>query len=143
MGFVWASIGGKLYGAPGSNADEVHRNLDVPETTPHTIAFDENLRQIIKRKPGSLPVVGASLFHQLSRTNSFARMATLTCSVLCKKELKAQESVDSFMVGLAVCNTVVPTVDSEGELQYQVGLQTSHPDIRLITPFNYRNNVND
>ncbi|GMH43083.1 hypothetical protein BSKO_11005 [Bryopsis sp. KO-2023] len=91
MGFVWVSIGGRLFGAnkDGAPCDGPGKS-NIPPNTPHSIAFDANLNQLVSRNPGSTPV-----------------------------GLRAQAAVDEFFVNLAVCNTVVPTISGEGELQYQ------------------------
>lgn len=40
MGWVWASIGGRIYGKSGAGAP---RSADVPLDTPHTIALDQDM----------------------------------------------------------------------------------------------------
>lgn len=44
MGFVWASVSGKLYGR-NVDADVAARPPGVPKKTPHTIALDAEMQQ--------------------------------------------------------------------------------------------------
>ena len=76
MGFVWCTIGGKLYGKQ-SNA----------QGTPHTISGE------------------AALLLALQRKDSPEHQAAVT-----------------FLTHLAICNTVVPANNAQGELVYQASI---------------------
>lgn len=92
MGFVWASVGGRLYGrAP--TADKAPPG--VPSRTPHTIALDSELRRAL-RGARSVPSPG----------------------VMAGSEGEAGPLHD-FLLNLAVCNTVVPERLHDGTLVYQ------------------------
>jgi phospholipid-transporting ATPase len=105
MGFVWASIGGRLYGraahaaqaaagrgggaaaaplapvkGPSSGGGGVAADAPPPPNTPHTIALDSDLRAAaaVAGSPGA-----------------------------------------EFLLALALCNTVVPTATDAGALLYQ------------------------
>lgn len=95
MGFVWASVGGKLYGKNVSS--QFNPNL-VPVNTPHSIALDVDMQ----RDAG----VGAP-----PRNDSDPPSVKLNS--------EATEELDRFLLNLAVCNTVVPTVGPNGPV-YQV-----------------------
>ncbi|KAI8470537.1 MAG: ATPase, phospholipid transporter [Monoraphidium minutum] len=87
MGWVWASIGGRLYGKAASDANS---RPDVPGDTPHTIALDQDMLNALGLREGDA----------------------------------VDDAVDEFLTNLAVCNTVVPSVDATGAIQYQA----SSPD---------------
>lgn len=87
MGFVWASVAGKLY---GRNASEDNRPKNVPANTPHTFALDAEVQ-----KAAGLSVNG-------------------------KAASAPTPEMNRFLLNLAVCNTVVPTVADDGSLLYQV-----------------------
>jgi hypothetical protein len=107
MGFVWASIGGVLYGqaqhaqqaalrqasssSKGSGGVVVGaagRGGAPPPNTPHTIALDPQLQAAAAAAGGSSSPEAAA--------------------------------VQDFLLALAVCNTVVPTATETGQLLYQV-----------------------
>jgi len=88
MGFVWASVGGVLYGK--NTSEDCYRWPDTPANTPHSIALDQDL-------------VKALGFHA---------------------DKQPRPEVERFFVNLAVCNTVVPSTDEQGNLKYQA----SSPD---------------
>ncbi len=110
MGFVWASISGKLYGRGGSSAasqqplspEPNSRVLpkDVPPDTPHSIALDMELRAHLASSQG--------------------------------------ETARQFLLGLALCNTVVPTATEEGQLLYQVGSRTPMTYSKAVSLCTYK-----
>lgn len=91
MGFVWASVGGHLYGK--SLAEGSDRPADVPADTSHTIALDTAMRKAAGLPDG----------HKKQPAGS------------------ADPAVHAFLLNLAVCNTVVPSRNEDGSIQYQVG----------------------
>lgn len=99
MGFVWASVGGKLY---GRNLDKATIPKGMPAKTitaqgecrtPQTIALDTDIQ-----KAAGTPMNGGTGHGQ------------------------AAADMHRFLLNLAVCNTVVPTVGPDGSLLYQVGV---------------------
>jgi P-type E1-E2 ATPase len=94
MGFVWASVGGTLY---GKSASEDNRPKHVPEHTPHSIALDADMQ-----KASGLSVDG-------------------------KAGGRATAALDKFLLNMAVCNTVVPSVADDGSLLYQVRAGVAWP----------------
>eukprot|EP00210_Caulerpa_lentillifera_P009522 g9080.t2 len=83
MGWVWASVNGELY---GQNVD-LQEMAKSPKSHPHTIVFDQDIKEILNRDSKHT----SDEFNHLSE----------------------------FLLNLAVCNTVVPTIGLNGELQYQ------------------------
>lgn len=94
MGFVWASVGGKLY---GKNVGTQCNPNKVPANTPHTIGLDADMQ----RDAG----VGEPRDKEAPPTGKVNTAAT--------------PEVDRFLLNLAVCNTVVPTLGPNGPV-YQV-----------------------
>lgn len=92
MGFVWASVDGKLYGK------EVRANGAIPRgvsrSTPHTIALDSGMQE-----DAGVPVFLKGIEQPATRTTP---------------------GMHRFLLNLALCNTVVPTIDASGQVQYQV-----------------------
>lgn len=88
MGFVWASVGGVLY---GQHASEDKRLAGMPASTPHSIALDDGVQK-------------ALCFRQDKSD----------------KNRQPQPALLDFLTNLAVCNTVVPSVNPDGSLLYQV-----------------------
>jgi magnesium-transporting ATPase (P-type) len=88
MGFVWASVGGVLY---GQHASEDKRLAGTPAKTPHSIALDEGVQK-------------ALCFRQDKSD----------------KNRQPNPALLDFLTNLAVCNTVVPSVNPDGSLLYQV-----------------------
>lgn len=90
MGFVWASIGGVLYGMNR----EIPITRDglpyIPPNTPHAIAYDRAIRRIVRCGPGSVAATQ-----------------------------NEKNTVNDFLLNLAICNTVVPTIGNDGEIVYQ------------------------
>jgi magnesium-transporting ATPase (P-type) len=89
MGFVWASVGGVLY---GQHASEDKRLAGMPANTPHSLALDEGVQK-------------ALCFRQDKSD----------------KNRQPNPALLDFFTNLAVCNTVVPSVNPDGSLLYQVG----------------------
>jgi hypothetical protein len=102
MGFVWASVGGKLYGKNVSS--QFNPNL-VPVNTPHSIALDADMQR--DSGVGARPREGSDPPSQ-------------------KLNGEATEELDRFLLNLAVCNTVVPTVGPNGPV-YQVSNAAAVP----------------
>lgn len=94
MGFVWASIGGKLH---GKSVSEDAKQCGVPAGTPHTIALDTGILKALGTQSGK----------------------------------QADPDVAGFLMNLAVCNTVVPSVNEDGSLLYQVC--KGPPDVLIHT----------
>uniref|UniRef100_A0A383WKY7 Phospholipid-transporting ATPase n=1 Tax=Tetradesmus obliquus TaxID=3088 RepID=A0A383WKY7_TETOB len=92
MGFVWASVGGVLY---GQHASEDKRLAGMPANTPHSIALDDGVQK--------------ALFFRQDKSD---------------KNRQPQPALLDFLTNLAVCNTVVPSVNPDGSLLYQA----SSPD---------------
>jgi magnesium-transporting ATPase (P-type) len=88
MGFVWASVGGVLY---GQHASEDKRLAGMPANTPHSLALDEGVQK-------------ALCFRQDKSD----------------KHRQPNPALLDFLTNLAVCNTVVPSVNPDGSLLYQV-----------------------
>jgi len=63
MGFVWASVGGKLY---GKNPSEENKPKHVPPNTPHSIALDAEMQ-----KAAGLPVNGKAASKPLPEIDRF------------------------------------------------------------------------
>ena len=63
MGFVWASVGGKLY---GKNASEDNKPKHVPANTPHTIALDSDMQ-----RAAGLPANGKAAAEPLLEVDRF------------------------------------------------------------------------
>lgn len=90
MGFVWASVDGKLYGKEVNDQDVPH---GVPKTTPHTIALDREMQHDAGiTVPGQRP----------------------------ERIQPTRPAIDRFLLNLAICNTVVPSRDENGKILYQV-----------------------
>jgi magnesium-transporting ATPase (P-type) len=122
MGFVWASIGGKMYGRGPciqsttsntgygtSSGDEVNLitapdGVQFPLYTPHSLALDSDLRQVV------LVATRKAAARQRARAGKGDEGGGL--------EFGVDEALD-FLLALALCNTVVPTATEEGQLLYQ------------------------
>lgn len=92
MGFVWASVGGKLYGKEVRDEGAVPRG--VSRSTPHTIALDSSMQED----------AGVTV---LLKGNEQPASRTTPC-------------MHRFLLNLALCNTVVPSIDVNGKVLYQV-----------------------
>jgi magnesium-transporting ATPase (P-type) len=131
MGFVWASIGGRLYGRhthssaaaaaaaakqqqqqqqqlngvgrAGKGGGGVAIGIDgPPPNTPHSIALDPELRAAAAAAAAALTPPGSGGSSDGSSEQQ-------------------QQQVLEFLLALALCNTVVPTATDAGQLLYQVG----------------------
>jgi magnesium-transporting ATPase (P-type) len=114
MGFVWASIGGKLYGqGPSINAVPADLKgtspadlvtapdgVQFPLYTPHTLVLDAELRGVVRAGAGAVEAGGGSK----AAAAVFGKDPAL-----------------DFALALALCNTVTPTATEDGQLLYQVG----------------------
>ncbi|CAD7702859.1 unnamed protein product [Ostreobium quekettii] len=93
MGFVWASIGGHLYGRDSRDvAGDLNPAKGVKLDTPHSIALDPNLRTSIERRSSRRPQ---------------------------KERGGVDTATGDFFFHLAVCNTVVPSAGDDNEPVYQ------------------------
>lgn len=100
MGFVWASINGKLYGACKDPEGRPKGREGVPGNTPHTIALD----------PGICKALGIGVGDRAKASDK-----------------PRDTQVANFFMALAVCNVVVPSPnpEKEGELMYQVRIDAA------------------
>ena len=122
MGFVWASIAGKMYGrgpciqSTASNTgygtgsgDEVNLiraadGVQFPLYTPHSLALDADLRQVV------MVATNKAMSRQKKASSKGEAGGRL--------EFGVDDALD-FLLALALCNTVVPTATEEGQLLYQ------------------------
>jgi magnesium-transporting ATPase (P-type) len=92
MGFVWASVDGKLYGKEARTDNPAPKG--VSGSTPHTIALDSGMQE-----HSGVPVFKGGVQQPPTET---------------------KPAMDRFLLNLALCNTVVPSIDANGKVLYQV-----------------------
>ncbi|KAF8063036.1 ATP8B4 [Scenedesmus sp. PABB004] len=145
MGFVWASVSGRLYGRNLTSSADTRRELlgappDAGEAelaTPHTIAFDKDLHKALGMATGAKARAarraprqgGAGPRRASARGSLTARRAAADAQAEAGKGAAGggrlmDPGVADFLLNLAVCNTVVPAVNDDGSLLYQA----SSPD---------------
>eukprot|EP01026_Neomeris_dumetosa_P071035 TRINITY_DN7145_c1_g1_i1.p1 TRINITY_DN7145_c1_g1~~TRINITY_DN7145_c1_g1_i1.p1 ORF type:complete len:1115 (-),score=152.45 TRINITY_DN7145_c1_g1_i1:270-3410(-) len=97
MGFVWVSIAGQLYG----KNSEPGTNEFAPSDTPHSIVHDSQLL-------GSINHEG----YNPNNSNSSKSNEKI-------QDTQRLTTAESFLLHLALCNTVVPTEKEDGVLSYE------------------------
>lgn len=115
MGFVWASIGGQLYGTSGSSQWSATMDEFLLPEVDVGRKFGEPKRSSMKssRKFGlsslkASPAVPADTPHTIARDSSIHQQLA-----------SGNVDVRAFLSHLMICNTVVPTVNDQGQLLYQ------------------------